>query len=57
MTLTHATLVLLLPKKTHVTDVGVKVAAKNVVKKRPRSNRDLICLIIDSRQPRNGQAD
>lgn len=51
MNLTHATLVLLLAAKIHGTDSGVRAAAKNVVKKLPRSQRDLIYLVIDSKQP------
>lgn len=51
MTLTHATLVLLLAAKIHGKDAGVRAAAKNVVKKLPRSQRDLIHLVIDSKQP------
>ncbi|SEJ95255.1 hypothetical protein [Pseudomonas sp. NFR16] len=51
MNLTHATLVLLLAAKIHGTDAGVRAAAKNVVKKLPRSQRDLIYLVIDSKQP------
>ncbi|MCH5551116.1 hypothetical protein L6227_17710 [Pseudomonas syringae pv. syringae] len=51
MNLTHATLVLLLAAEIHGTDEGVRAAAKNVVKKLPRSQRDLIYLVIDSKQP------
>jgi hypothetical protein len=40
-----------LAAKNHGTDAGVRAAAKNVVKKLPRSQRDLIYLIIDSKQP------
>lgn len=57
MSLTHATLVLFLAAKIHGADAGVRAAAKNVVKKLPRSNRNLIYLIIDSKQSQNGQAD
>ncbi|MDR9862923.1 DUF7740 domain-containing protein [Pseudomonas baetica] len=51
MNLAHATLVLLLAAKIHGTDAGVRSAAKNVVKKLPRSQRDLIYLVIDSKLP------
>lgn len=51
MNLTHATLVLLLAAKIHGTDAGVRAAAKNVVKKLPRSQRNLVYLVIDSKQP------
>ncbi|KTB94284.1 hypothetical protein AO073_10960 [Pseudomonas syringae ICMP 11293] len=51
MNLTHATLVLLLAAKIHSTDAGVSAAAKNVVKKLPRSQRDLIYLVIESKRP------
>jgi len=51
MNLSHATLVLLLAAKIHGTDAGVRAAAKNVVKKFPRSQRDLIYRVIDSKQP------
>ncbi|MEB0043587.1 hypothetical protein [Pseudomonas sp. MH10] len=51
MILTQALLVLLLAAKIHGTYAGVRAAAKNVVKQLPRSHRDLIYLVIDSKQP------
>lgn len=51
MNLPHATLVLLLAANIHGKDEGVRAAAKNVVKKLPRSQCDLIYLVIDSKQP------
>ncbi|WP_138763856.1 DUF7740 domain-containing protein [Pseudomonas lactis] len=51
MNLTDATLVLLLAARIHGTDEAVRASAKNVVKKLPRSKRDLIYKVIDSRSP------
>ncbi|MGH8390202.1 MAG: hypothetical protein ACRESJ_32790 [Pseudomonas sp.] len=42
MNLTDATLVLLLAARIHGTDEAVRASAKSVVKKLPRSKRDLI---------------
>ncbi|SEB46518.1 hypothetical protein SAMN04490193_1382 [Pseudomonas marginalis] len=51
MNLTDATLVLLLAARIHGTDEAVRASAKSVVKKLPRSKRDLIYKVIDSRRP------
>ena len=51
MNLTDATLVLLLAARIHGTDEGVRTAAKSVVKKLPRSKRDLIYSVISSQSP------
>lgn len=51
MNLTDATLILLLAERIHGTDEGVRTAAKSVVKKLPRSKRDLIYNVIDSPSP------
>jgi len=49
--LTDATLVLLLASRIHGTDESVRASARRVVKKLPRSKRDLIYKVIDSRSP------
>ncbi|BBP65831.1 hypothetical protein PHLH5_33720 [Pseudomonas sp. Cab53] len=49
MNLTDATLILLLAARIHGTDKAVRASAKSVVKKLPRSKRDLIYKVIDSR--------
>jgi hypothetical protein len=51
MNLTDATLVLLLAAHIHGTDEAVRASAKSVVKKLPRSKRDLIYKVIDSQSP------
>lgn len=51
MNLTDAALVLLLAANIHGTDEAVRASAKSVVKKLPRSKRDLIYKVIDSRSP------
>ncbi|WP_151030238.1 hypothetical protein [Citrobacter cronae] len=51
MTLSHAVLVILLADRIHGTDAGIRKAAKNVVKKLPRSKRDIIWSIIESKTP------
>jgi hypothetical protein len=51
MNLTDATLILLLAERIHGTDEGVREAAKSVVKKLPRSKRDLIYNVINSPSP------
>ncbi|HDS1047384.1 MULTISPECIES: hypothetical protein [Pseudomonas] len=51
MTLSHAILVLLLAERIHGTDAAIRKAAKNVVKKLPRSKRDVIWSIIESNSP------
>ena len=51
LNLSDATLVLLLAVRIHGTDEAVRASAKSVVKKLPRSKRDLIYKVIDSRSP------
>jgi hypothetical protein len=51
MNLTDAVLVLLLAARIHGTDEAVRASAKSVVKKLPRSKRDLIYQVIASRNP------
>lgn len=51
MTLPHASLVLLLAAKIHGTDAAVRATAKYVIKKRPSSNRALICLSSTAATP------
>jgi hypothetical protein len=51
MNLTDATIVLLLAARIHGTDSAVRASAKSVVKKLPRSKRDLIYNVINSKKP------
>ncbi|WLD65594.1 hypothetical protein [Pseudomonas sp. OVF7] len=51
MNLTDATLILLLAAHIHGTDEAIRASAKSVLKKLPRSKRDLIYKVIDSRSP------
>ena len=51
MNLTDAMIVLLLAARIHGTDEGVRAAAKSVVKKLPRSKRDGLYKVIDSKHP------
>ncbi|MFL1526236.1 hypothetical protein [Pseudomonas sp. O230] len=51
MNLTDATLILLLAARIHGTDEAIKASAKSVVKKLPRSKRDLIYKVIESGSP------
>lgn len=51
MTLSDATLALLLAARIHGTDAAVRATAKRCVKKLPRSKRDLIYKVVDSRSP------
>ncbi|WP_024618975.1 DUF7740 domain-containing protein [Pseudomonas kilonensis] len=51
MNLTDATLVLLLAARIHGADEAVRASAKSVVKKLPRSKRDLIYKVIDAKSP------
>ncbi|WP_057396062.1 hypothetical protein [Pseudomonas fluorescens] len=51
MNLTDATLVLFLAARIHGTDEAVRASAKSVVKKLPRSKRDLIYQVIDAQNP------
>ncbi|MCO7575750.1 MULTISPECIES: hypothetical protein [Pseudomonas chlororaphis group] len=48
MTLSDAVLVLLLAERIHGTNDAVRRAGKNVVKKLPRSKRDILYDLIDS---------
>ncbi len=52
MTLSDAVLVLLLAERIHGSDEAIRRAAKNVVKKLPRSKRDIIFQIVDAQNPR-----
>jgi len=51
MNLSDATLVLLLAARIHGTDEAVRASAKSVVKKLPRSKRDLIYKVIEAKSP------
>ncbi len=51
MTLTDAVLALLLTVRIHGTDDAVRATAKRCAKKLPRSKRDLMFQIVDSRAP------
>lgn len=51
MTLYDAVLILSLAARIHGTDQGVRTAAKSVVKKLPRSKRDILYTVIDSERP------
>ena len=51
MNLTDAVLVLLLAARIHGTDEAVRASAKSVVKKLPRSKREMIFKVIDSKSP------
>lgn len=51
MTLTDATLALLLTARIHGTDAAVRATAKRCVKLLPRSKRDLIYKVVDSQSP------
>lgn len=51
MTLSDAVLVLLLAERIHGTNDAVHRAGKNVVKKLPRSKRDILYDLIDSPNP------
>ena len=51
MTLTDATLALLLTARIHGTDAAVRATAKRCVKLLPRSKSDLIYKVVDSRSP------
>jgi len=51
MTLTDATLVLLLAARIHGTDDAIRRSAQSVAKTLPRSNRDIINDIADSKRP------
>ncbi len=51
MTLSDATLALLLAARIHGTDAAVRVTAKRCVNLLPRSKRDLLYKVVDSRSP------
>lgn len=51
MNLSDVVLVLLLAARIHGTDEAVRASAKSCVKKLPRSKRDLIYNVINSRSP------
>ncbi|HBO3354265.1 TPA: hypothetical protein L4S42_002077 [Pseudomonas aeruginosa] len=51
MTLSDATLALLLAARIHGTDAAVRTTAKRCVKLLPRSKRDLLYKVVDSRSP------
>ncbi|MBV2205658.1 MAG: hypothetical protein KUL87_09575 [Pseudomonas sp.] len=51
MTLSDATLALLLSAHIHGTDAAVRATAKRCVKLLPRSKRDLLYKVIESRSP------
>ncbi|WP_132706227.1 DUF7740 domain-containing protein [Pseudomonas pseudonitroreducens] len=51
MTLTDAVIALLLAARIHGTDDAVRATAKRCAKQLPRSKRDLMFKIVDSRAP------
>lgn len=51
MNLTDAVIVLLLAARIHGTEQAVRTSAKSVVKKLPRSKREMIYKVIDSPSP------
>lgn len=51
MTLSDATLALLLAARIHGTDAAVRTTAKRCVKLLPRSKRDLLYKVVDSGSP------
>ncbi|EIU1413930.1 hypothetical protein [Pseudomonas aeruginosa] len=51
MNLTDAVLALLLAERIHGTDEAIRKTAKNVAKKLPRSKRDVIFDIANSKRP------
>ncbi|MFJ4155536.1 hypothetical protein ACIPZF_12180 [Pseudomonas sp. NPDC089752] len=52
MTLSDAILVLMLADRIHGSDEAVRRAGKNIVKKLPRSKRDIIYELISSPRPK-----
>lgn len=52
MTLSDAILVLMLADRIHGSDEAVRRAGKNIVKKLPRSKRDIIYELISNPHPR-----
>lgn len=51
MTLTDAVIALLLTVRIHGTDEAIRATAKRCTKLLPRSKRDLMYKIVDSRSP------
>jgi hypothetical protein len=51
MTLTDATIALLLAARIHGTDAAVRETAKRCAKLLPRSKRDLLHLVVESKSP------
>ncbi|MFZ6044928.1 hypothetical protein ACFW0H_02225 [Pseudomonas sp. CR3202] len=51
MTLLDATLALLLAARIHRSDAAVRATAKRCVGQLPRSKRDVVYQVIDSRSP------
>jgi hypothetical protein len=51
VTLTDATIALLLTAKLHGTDAAVKATAKRCSQALPRSKRDLMFTVMNSREP------
>ncbi|WP_061561437.1 hypothetical protein [Pseudomonas citronellolis] len=51
MTLTDATIALLLTARIHGTDKAVKATAKRCAQALPRSQRDLMFSIVNSKEP------
>lgn len=51
MTLTDAVIALLLAVRIHGTDEAIRATAKRCAKLLPRSKRDLMYKIVDSRSP------
>ena len=51
MTLTDATIALLLTVRIHGTDEAIRTTAKRCAKLLPRSKRDVMYKIVDSRSP------
>ncbi|MEB3438113.1 MAG: hypothetical protein ACN6P0_14900 [Pseudomonas capeferrum] len=52
MTLSDAILILMLADRIHGTEQAIRRAGKNVIKKLPRSKRQIIYDLIDSPHPR-----
>lgn len=53
MTLTAATIVLLLAEKIHGTAQAIRKSAKNMTERLPRSKRDLMYGIAEGKNPRD----
>jgi hypothetical protein len=51
VTLTDATIALLLAAKFHGTDIAVKATARRCSRHLPRSKRDLMFTVMNSREP------